>query len=185
MGLKIGETVDYMGDLFFTSTAEEFDSVKLCAMDVTSRTYSFYYPDTRPGTERYSIVSSTNANWSDWASLSDEDYQKEKDKLVETTLEALSRYIPNIRQKVDWVEAATPRTFKRYTRQMDGATFGTKFEGLKVSMELPEKVQGLYHAGSVGIIMSGWLGTINYGVIVANEVESFLGAEVPAPARML
>ena len=26
---------------------------------------------------------------------------------------------------------------------------------------------GLYHAGSVGIIMSGWLGTINYGVIVA------------------
>jgi hypothetical protein len=28
----------------------------------------------------------------------------------------------------------------------------------------------LYHAGSCGIIMSGWLGTINYGVIVANDV---------------
>jgi hypothetical protein len=26
----------------------------------------------------------------------------------------------------------------------------------------------------VGIIMSGWLGAINYGVIVANEVEGFL-----------
>jgi hypothetical protein len=25
----------------------------------------------------------------------------------------------------------------------------------------------------VGIIMSGWLGAINYGVIVANEVESY------------
>ena len=33
---------------------------------------------------------------------------------------------------------------------------------------------GLYHAGSVGIIMSGWLGAMNYGVIVANEVDSQL-----------
>ncbi len=29
-------------------------------------------------------------------------------------------------------------------------------------------------AGSVGIIMSGWLGAINYGVIVANEMETFM-----------
>jgi len=32
----------------------------------------------------------------------------------------------------------------------------------------------MFHTGSVGIIMSGWLGTINYGVIVANDVDSFL-----------
>jgi len=29
-------------------------------------------------------------------------------------------------------------------------------------------------AGSVGIIMSGWLGAVNYGVIVANEVDGLL-----------
>jgi hypothetical protein len=35
----------------------------------------------------------------------------------------------------------------------------------------------------VGIIMSGWLGTINYGVIVANKVDKALHAEKrPAPA---
>jgi hypothetical protein len=39
-------------------------------------------------------------------------------------------------------------------------------------MDLPKQIGGLYHAGSVGIIMSGWLGAINYGVIVANEAES-------------
>jgi hypothetical protein len=33
---------------------------------------------------------------------------------------------------------------------------------------------GLYHAGSVGIIMSGWLGAMNYGVIVANDVDTWL-----------
>jgi hypothetical protein len=75
------------------------------------------------------------------------------------------------------VEASTPKTFHRYTQQMNGATFGTKFEGLKVSMDLPKQLPGMFHAGSVGIIMSGWLGAINYGVIVANELESFLYAD--------
>ena len=41
-------------------------------------------------------------------------------------------------------------------------------------MELHKHVQGLFHAGSVGIIMSGWLGAANYGVIQANEIESYL-----------
>nr|MCU0793569.1 hypothetical protein [Opitutaceae bacterium] len=53
-------------------------------------------------------------------------------------------------------------------------SFGTKFEGLPVSMNLSEKLPGLFHAGSVGIIMSGWLGTINYGVITANKIDKYL-----------
>ncbi|HKK18290.1 MAG TPA: hypothetical protein VJ952_06365 [Opitutales bacterium] len=28
--------------------------------------------------------------------------------------------------------------------------------------------------GSVGIIMSGWLGTMNYGVITANKMDKWL-----------
>ena len=72
------------------------------------------------------------------------------------------------------VEAATPLTFEHYTKHLAGASFGTKFEGLAVSRALPEQIAGLYHAGSVGIIMSGWLGAINYGVIVANDVDGEL-----------
>jgi all-trans-retinol 13,14-reductase len=41
-------------------------------------------------------------------------------------------------------------------------------------MGLPEQIRGLYHAGSVGIIMSGWLGTANYGVITSHNVDRFL-----------
>ena len=55
-----------------------------------------------------------------------------------------------------------------------GASFGTKFEGLAVSRGVPQQIEGLYHAGSVGIIMSGWLGALNYGVIVANDVDALL-----------
>ena len=47
-------------------------------------------------------------------------------------------------------------------------------------MELPEKLPGLFHAGSVGIIMSGWLGTINYGVITANKIDKALFAALQA-----
>lgn len=175
MGIKKGEKLDRIGDLLFTSVDPEFDSERLCAKNVTSRTFSMYYPDIRPGSDRYSVVSSTNANWSDWADLNDEDYQRDKQHLIDTTIDALEKYIPDVRRKIDHVEASTPRTFFHYTQQAMGATFGTKFEGLQVSMDLPKQIGGLFHAGSVGIIMSGWLGAINYGVIVANEVESFIG----------
>jgi all-trans-retinol 13,14-reductase len=86
-----------------------------------------------------------------------------------------------VREKLDWIEASTPRTFRHYTRHIQGASFGTKFEGLKVSQTLPQQIEGLFHAGSVGIIMSGWLGAVNYGVIVANEVDKLL---TPAAATV-
>ncbi|MGB7324244.1 MAG: NAD(P)/FAD-dependent oxidoreductase [Rubripirellula sp.] len=176
MALKPGEEIDESsGDLFFTSTSKEFRTDLLLSRDITSRTFSFYYPRTRPTKkERFAIVSSTNANWSDWADLNEADYQASKDDLVETTIDALEKYIPGVRDKIDRAEAATPRTFEHYTRHESGASFGTKFEGLGVSRELPSQVGGMYHAGSVGIIMSGWLGAINYGVIVSNEVDQQL-----------
>ena len=56
------------GDLLFSSTADRFQTDLLLSRDITSRTFSFYYPDTRPETkDRTLIVSSTNANYSDWA----------------------------------------------------------------------------------------------------------------------
>jgi phytoene dehydrogenase-like protein len=124
--------------------------------------------------DRFAIVSSTNARFMDWANLSEEEYNVEKENLIESTLDALEKYVPDIRQKVDYLEAATPKTFKRYTLAPTGTSFGTKFEGLKISRDLPKQINGLYHSGSVGIIMSGWLGAANYGVIVANEVDKFM-----------
>jgi hypothetical protein len=175
MALWPGEMIDEScGDLLFSSTAPLFRTELLLSRDITSRTYSFYYPRTRPGSNRCLVVSSTNANYHDWAGLPEEAYQASKRDLVETTLEAIAKYVPDIREKLDWVEASTPRTFEHFTRHVEGASFGTKFEGLAVSRAVPEQIAGLYHAGSVGIIMSGWLGAMNYGVIVANDVDGYL-----------
>jgi phytoene dehydrogenase-like protein len=182
MALKPGCTVDEStGDLLFCSTAELFRTELLLARNITSRTFSFYYPRTRPhAKERFAIVSSTNANWDDWNKLNAEEYEASKQELIETTLDALEKYVPGCRDKIEHVEAATPRTFHHYTKHQLGASFGTKFEGLAVSRGLPQQIKGLYHAGSVGIIMSGWLGAINYGVIVSNEVDQMLTKSYPS-----
>lgn len=176
MALKEGEEIDEStGDLLFSSTAPLFRTDLLLSRQITSRTFSFYYPRTRPHAKRrYAVVSSTNARYEDWANLDEQEYAASKQDLIDTTIEALHKYVPGIHEKIDHVEAATPRTFQHYTKHLLGASFGTKFEGLAVSRALPEQVPGLYHAGSVGIIMSGWLGAINYGVIVANDVDQRL-----------
>src|SRR3989475_2763379 len=149
MGVRKGESIPYIGDLFFTSTHPVFDSDALNAMEVTSRTYSFYYPDTRPGSDRYSIVCSTNANYEDWMKLSEEDYKRAKETLIRGVVETLEKYLPGVSAKIDHLEASTPRTFEYYTRHVAGASFGTKFEGLKISQNLPKQIGGAFYPGDL------------------------------------
>ena len=180
MALRPGEGFDESaGDLLFHSEHSGFNVDAMLSMNVSSRTFSFYYPRTRPGSDRWLVVSSTNSNYRDWADLTSEDYKAAKHHLEQTTLDCLEQYVPEIRSKVDHIEAATPLTFEHYTRHVAGASFGTKFEGLRISQDLPRQIGGLFHAGSVGIIMSGWLGAVNYGVIVSNEVDKLLTSQSP------
>ena len=174
IGIKKEERIDDIGDLLFTSTAPDFDSSELCDFHTRSKTFSVYYPKTRPGHDRYTIVASMNANFEDWKNFSEEEYRTEKQALIDRTLVDLDRYLPAASEKIDWIEAATPRTFNRYTLHTRGTSFGTKFEGLDVSRSIFKEVSGLFHVGSVGIIMSGWLGAINYGVIVSNDVDGYM-----------
>jgi phytoene dehydrogenase-like protein len=174
MGIRKGDSIPDVGDLLFTSTAEKFEALEMRSMETCSRTFSLYYPKTRPDAPDYTIVSSMNANYDDWDGLSDAAYQEAKEDIIERSFNDLERYLPGVRAKCDWVEAATPKTFNRYTLHTKGTSFGTKFEGLNISRTLFKAIPGLFHVGSVGIIMSGWLGAINYGVIVANDVDAYL-----------
>ncbi len=174
IGIRKGEKIDDVGDLLFTSRAERFDAAELLDMHTRSKTFSLYYPRTRPGHDRYTIVASMNARYNDWALLAEDDYRREKEALIKRTMIDLEHYLPGVAEKCDWLEAATPRTFKRYTLHTMGTSFGTKFEGLDISRSIFKQVRGLFHVGSVGIIMSGWLGALNYGVIVANDADAYL-----------
>ncbi len=176
IGLKQDAKIDDIGDLIFTSTHPTFDTDAILAKKITSRTFSVYYPEARIFDEdpRYAIVSSTNSHFKDWAEMSDIEYEQEKQIMIKETVLALKEIIPDIESKIDFIEAATPKTVQKFTHHPNGTSFGTKFEGLEVSMNLHNECPGLFHAGSVGIIMSGWLGAANYGVIQANEIQKYL-----------
>jgi phytoene dehydrogenase-like protein len=177
-GIKKDSTLEDKGDLLFTSASPYFDSDELLDMHTRSKTFSIYYPKTRPGHDRYTIVASMNSRFDDWSGMDLPTYKEEKKQLVARTLVDLERYFPGVHDKLDWVEAATPRTFKRYTLHTCGTSFGTKFEGLDISRSIYKEIAGLFHVGSVGIIMSGWLGAINYGVIVSNDVDAFIRSTI-------
>jgi phytoene dehydrogenase-like protein len=177
LGFKEGVSIPFIGDLIFTSSYPKFDTDQILAKSITSRTFSIYYPEHRPPHSRLAVVSSTNSLFKDWENLSEVEYEAEKKKMIEETIDCLNEFIPDVRNKIEYAEAATPLTFKRYTLHEQGSSFGTKFEGLDISMNLSKEIEGLYHAGSVGIIMSGWLGAANYGAIAANQIESYLLAK--------
>ena len=98
--------------------------------------------------------------------------------MIVETIADIDRRVPGTAQKIEHAEAATPLSFEFYTEAPAGTSFGTKFEGLPFSMGLSDEVAGLYHAGSVGIIMSGWLGAANYGAITANKIDARLAQMV-------
>ncbi len=177
-GIKKGESFPFLGDLVFTSKAETFTTDELFDFNTTSQTFSIYYPECRADNSKYenhyAVVSSLNARYEDWVNLSKDDYAIAKENLIKRASSDLEKFIPGIVEKSDWIEAATPKTFKRYTLHRGGSSFGTKFEGLEYSRNLHKQVAGLFHVGSVGIIMSGWLGAMNYGAIVCNDADAYL-----------
>jgi len=183
-GLARGAEIPFVGDLVFHSDRERFDSPALCDFHGQSRTFSVYYPKLRPGSDRHAIVSSTNARWEDWKDLDPARYEREKERLAHDTLACLERTLPGVGALIEHTEVATPRTFAFYTQAPSGTSFGTKFEGLQVSLDLPREVEGLFHAGSVGIIMSGWLGAANYGVIQANKMDAYLATRAQGAAAL-
>lgn len=175
MGIREGESIPDVGDLIFYSEDSEYKSDWILSPKVGSQTFSIYYPECRPHlNNRYAVVSSSNARYEDWKGLSEEEYIKQKKYLEEKALNAIEKLIPGIGQKIDFVDSATPLTVEKYTLHDKGSSFGTKFEGLDISMNMHKEINGLFHSGSVGIIMSGWLGAANYGVIQSHEVEAFL-----------
>ena len=69
LGIRKGETIPHIGDLVFTSGNPKFSSDELTDFHTTSRTFSMYYPETRPGSDRYTIVVSLNGRYGDWNEL--------------------------------------------------------------------------------------------------------------------
>lgn len=172
--LGLREPLDFRGDILFINK-DPFNPNDIIRERPGCISYTMYYPHVRANRFNSMTIGSTQlASWDNWKDLSDEAYAEKKQDLIESTLDHLQLEIPDIRDRIEFVNAATPRTMQRYTAQENGAIYGTKFEGIELADRIPEEIPGLYYSGSVGLLMSGWLGTLLRGLTVSDEVDTYI-----------
>ncbi len=174
LGIKNSKKISFDAELIFFSNDNTFSPNKLFTNNFNNKCFTFYGPTIRNAEKGLTIVATYNARYEDWSCLTKEKYLKTKMDLIKSAISSLEKYIPDIKESIDFVDASTPLTFERYTLHKRGATFGTKYEGLDISMNIPHFIKGLFHTGSVGIIMSSWLGTMNYGILISHNIRKYL-----------
>ncbi|MDR0362207.1 MAG: NAD(P)/FAD-dependent oxidoreductase [Planctomycetota bacterium] len=175
IGIKEGVKIPEIADILFSSGEPAYDAAAYRAFPPHSFSYSFYYPGhIRPEHRRTEIVASMGASYDEWGGLDRNRYAEKKRLLAETVIRDLDRHIPGVYDMADHIEVATPKTLERYTGHRRGASFGTKFPGFRASERLSKVIPGLFHCGSEGIIMSGWLGSANSGAIVGGKADAYL-----------
>ena len=111
-------------------------------------------------------------DWNDyWKAGKNKDkkaeYKKYKDEIAEKFLTKIETIIPNIREKVEVCEVATPHTFERYVQVTNGAWYGPyRFQRLPESQT---PISNLLLAGS-NIIGSGAPSALRSGMNVAKNL---------------
>ena len=123
LGIRKGESIPHIGDLVFTSASPTFSSEELTDLRTTSRTFSVYYPDTRPG---LGPVHGRGLHQRALLGLEPPSGGRVRgregapDRGVDSGPRA---FIPGVRAMIDWKEAATPRTIERYTTHFGGTSW--------------------------------------------------------------
>lgn len=90
-----------------------------------------------------------------------------KETMIEDTISRIEKYVPDIKRYIEVIEAATPRTLKRYTLNTDGAAYGWEVSvdqigDNRLSHETP--IENLYLTGHwtrpgpgiCAVVSSGW-----------------------------
>ena len=86
-------------------------------------------------------------NYDYWAQLADkqEEYLVEKKRIEGAVIGAISELYPDIKNKVEAIDVATPLTFVRYTGNWQGSYGGWLFTKKTMSVRMPLALPGLSH----------------------------------------
>ncbi len=130
---------------------------------------SLMNPELAPeGKSSLMIQAMTPHRWmNNWGGGDRETYRSLKEKVKNTLIEKTTAIIPNIREYIEFEDAATPLTYERYTHNTDGATSAwswnpnNKFfrRGMAANIETP--VKKLYIGSCWAVQFGGVPGAIN------------------------
>ena len=96
-----------------------------------------------------------------------ENWEERKDDYTESTIDYLTRFVPGLRNQIEVIEAATPKTLKRYTLNSKGAAYGWAVTNDQIASNRLSHItplKGLYLAGHwttpgpgiSSVVSSGW-----------------------------
>jgi phytoene dehydrogenase-like protein len=104
------------------------------------------------------------ANFDRWASLPKEQYELEKLRWYDRTVEAAVRFVPDYRARVIDTDMFTPTTIRRFTWHKNGAVYGAPDKRLDGTTHLDNLFICGTDQGFVGIV-----GAIVSGISIANQ----------------
>ncbi|MFX0152301.1 MAG: phytoene desaturase family protein, partial [Candidatus Hodarchaeota archaeon] len=130
---------------------------------------SLMNPELAPeGKSSLMIQAMTPHRWmNNWGGGDRETYKSLKEKVKNTLIEKTTAIIPNIREYIEFEDAATPLTYERYTHNTDGATSAWSWNpnkkffsrGMAANIETP--VKNLYIGSCWAVQFGGVPGAIN------------------------
>ncbi|KEO82724.1 phytoene desaturase family protein [Tumebacillus flagellatus] len=97
-----------------------------------------------------------------------------KDFLTDAALQAIEHHLPGLRERVTFLETATPRTITRYTGNSDGAIYGWKRSACQPfsrSAKGTTAIPGLFAAGHWTTAGHGVFGTMRSARLAAKAIQ--------------
>ena len=114
-----------------------------------------------------------NCDGKQWCGLDPEVYKEKKAKLTEILIDRVSELIPDIRERLEIVVVATPKTHERYTLNPNGAVSGYSQTSTAHTIFRPRPdtpVEGLYLAGAWTTFGPGYIPSMLGGANTARMI---------------
>ena len=111
-----------------------------------------------------------SANYYDLPDRETEEYLQKKNELAEILIQKVEKVIPGLSKRIIVLDAATPKTFERYTLIPEGAlyVFDQSIETKRPYFKTP--IKGLYLSGASTFPGGGIESVIISGTICANDI---------------
>ena len=134
--------------------------------------YTKIDPETTPaGKGVITIISLDHIK--NWESLSDYEYKKKKDRVIEAFIAKVEKQLPDIRKHIIVKELGTPKTMRRYTGNINGSIYGPSHIVEQSGMQRLQpftSVGGLFIVGSTIYPGGGYPSVLSSGYKVANMI---------------
>jgi all-trans-retinol 13,14-reductase len=120
-----------------------------------------------------SVTIITGANYYDFLELGTKEYLEKKKRIAESLIRKAEQIIPNLSSHIIVQDAATPKTFERYTSMPEGAiySFDQSVDTKRPYFKTP--IKGLYLASASTFPGGGIEAVVISGMICANDITGF------------